>query len=110
MSISTDVKEIFAKMPEVFLPEKAAGLNKTIVMDLSGEGGGQWTIKLVDGAISIDEGEDGSPHLTLRMAAVDFIDLIHGRANPMNLFMAGKIKVEGDVTLAMKFQDLFAQS
>jgi putative sterol carrier protein len=110
MSISTEVKEIFAQMPGAFLPEKAAGLNKTIVIDLNGEGGGQWTIKLADGNISIDEGEDASPHLALRMAATDFVDLIHGRANPMNLFMAGKVRVEGDVTLAMKFQDLFDQS
>jgi hypothetical protein len=42
MSVADDVKEIFDEMPGAFLPEKAAGMNKTIQIDLNGEGGGQW--------------------------------------------------------------------
>ena len=41
MSVTDDVKEIFDEMPDAFLPEKAAGMNKTIQIDLNGEGGGQ---------------------------------------------------------------------
>jgi putative sterol carrier protein len=43
------------------------------------------------------------------MEASDYVALVNGEANPMNLFMAGKIKVEGDITLAMKFQEMFDQ-
>lgn len=109
MSVADDIQEIFKEMPSVFLPEKAAGLNKTIQIDLSGEGGGQWFIKLADGNIAIDEGQAETSHLTLRMTAGDFVDLVHGRANAMALFMGGKVKVEGDITLAMKFQEIFAR-
>ena len=41
------------------------------------------------------------------MEASDYVALVNGEANAMNLFMAGKVKVEGDVTLAMKFQEMF---
>jgi len=108
MSVADDVKEIFNQMPAAFLPEKAAGMNKTIQIDLNGDGGGQWAIQIADGAISVNEGQADAPNLTLKMDAGDYVDLVHGRANAMNLFMAGKVKVEGDITLAMKFQELFA--
>ncbi len=109
MSVTDNVKEIFAKMPEVILADKAIGLNKTIQIDLSGEGGGQWILKIADGQISVDEGLADAPNLTLRMEASDYVALVNGEANPMSLFMAGQIKVEGDITLAMKFQEMFAR-
>jgi putative sterol carrier protein len=110
MSVNDDLKEIFNQMPGAFLPEKAAGMNKTIQIDLNGDGGGQWAIKIANGSVSIDQGQVDTPNLTLRMAASDYVELAHGRANPMSLFMAGKIQVEGDISLAMKFQEIFATS
>ena len=107
MSGADDVKEIFEKMPEAFLPEKAGNLDVTIQIILSGEGGGQWMLKIANGQISIDEGLADSPKLTLTMAASDYVALSRGEASAMNLFMAGKIKVEGDVTLAIKFEEMF---
>jgi putative sterol carrier protein len=41
------------------------------------------------------------------MEARDYVALTRGEANPMNLFMSGKIKLQGDMTLAMKFQEMF---
>jgi len=107
MSATDDVREILDRMPEAFVPENAAGLDATIQLDLTGEGGGQWAIKIDNGTIAIDEGQAASPNLTLSMEAGDYAALSLGEANPMGLFMAGKIKVQGDVMLAMKFQELF---
>ena len=94
-------------MPEAFVSENATGLNAIIQLDLTGEGGGQWAVKIDDGTIAIDEGQAESPNLTLSMEASDYAALSLGEANAMGLFMAGKIKVQGDVMLAMKFQELF---
>jgi putative sterol carrier protein len=107
MSVADDVKEILEKMPEAFLPEKASNLNVTIQLELSGEGEGQWILKIANGQISIDEGLADSPNLTLSMAASDYVALSRGEVNSLNLFMAGKIEVKGDVTLAMKFEEMF---
>ncbi len=107
MSTADDIKEIFEKMPEAFRPEKAGNLKATIQLDLSGDGGGQWAIKIAGGEISVAEEQANSPDLTLAMAASDYVAISHGQVNPMNLFMAGKIKLEGDMGLALKFQDLF---
>ena len=37
----------------------------------------------------------------------DFQALISGNLNPMSAFMSGKIKVDGDMGVAMKLQSLF---
>jgi putative sterol carrier protein len=107
MSVAEDVQEIFEKMPQAFLPEKASNLNATIQLELTGEGGGDWVIKVADGAIRVDPGRTQTPHLTLTMATSDYVALSRGEANPVNLFMAGKVKLQGDMTLAMKFPELF---
>jgi len=107
MSISDDLNEIFSKMPEAFAPEKAEGVKAVIQLDLSGDGGGSWQIKIADGQIAAQEGQADSPDLTLGMEADDYVALTRGEANPMGLFMAGKIKLAGDMGLAMKFQEMF---
>lgn len=106
-NVADDIREVFQKMPEAFRPEKAANTKAIIQLDLTGDGGGQWSVKIADGQISVDEGQAHDPNLTLSMAASDYLALTRGEANPMNLFMAGKIKLQGDMGLAMKFQDMF---
>ena len=108
MSVADDLNEIFEQMPQAFIPEKAAGINATIQLNLSGEGGGSWYINIADGQLSTEQGQASSPELTLDMAADDYIALTQGQADPMNLFMAGKIALQGDMSLAMKFQEMFS--
>jgi len=107
MSVADDIQEILSKMPEAFVPEQATDIDAVIQLDLTGDGGGQWAIKISGGTIAIDEGQAASPNLSLSMAASDYVALSIGDANAMSLFMAGKIKVQGDVMLAMKFQEMF---
>ncbi len=108
MSVSDELKEIFDKMPEAFSPEKADGVKATIQLDLSGDGSGSWLIKVENGQIATEQGQADSADLTLGMEASDYIALTKGEANPMNLFMAGKINLQGDMGLAMKFQEMFS--
>ncbi|MCG3210135.1 MAG: hypothetical protein FOGNACKC_03765 [Anaerolineae bacterium] len=107
MSHNNDVQKIFEKMPQALVKDKVNGLNATIQLNLSGEGGGDWQVKFTNGQLNIEPGKSASPDLTLGMPASDYIALTKGEANPMGLFMAGKIKVAGNMTLAMKFQDMF---
>jgi len=107
MSVADDIKEILDKMPQAFVAEKAGDLEATIQLDLTGEGGGQWVVKVADSQIDLSEGETNSADLTLTMEASEYVALSMGEANPVSLFMTGKIKVQGNAMLALKFQDLF---
>lgn len=107
MSVADDIQQVFERLPEAFLPEKAANLKAIIQLELTGEGGGNWEIKIANGNIAVDKNKAESADLTLSMAAGDYLALVRGEANAINLFMAGKIELQGDMNLALRFQDLF---
>ncbi len=101
------VKEAFDAMPDNFKAEAAAGMNTVYQYCIEGEGGGEWNCVIADGALSVNEGKSDSPSVTLTMAAPDFLDLVNGKLNGQMAFMAGKLKIAGDMSLAMKLGAIF---
>jgi putative sterol carrier protein len=104
-----NVAQLFEQMPQAFMADKAGNLNATVQFDLTGDGGGQWYAQVADGKCTVEKGTTANPTATIRMAADDYADLVTGKLNPVNAFMMGKVKVEGDLNTVMKFQTLFAQ-
>jgi putative sterol carrier protein len=87
-------------------PEKVAGMNGVFQFDLSGEGGGVWHVSLADGEGHVAEGPADNAGVVISMAAEDFVALTEGRLDGTMAFMSGKLKVKGDMGLAMKLQTL----
>jgi len=52
--------------------------------------------------------EDQETDCTIEISKEDFGALLKGDLNPMNAFMSGKIKVKGDMGVAMKLQSLLS--
>ena len=102
------VKETFEAMPARFRADKAAGTNAVIQYDISGEGGGTWHAVIKDGACAVNDGPGTNPNLTLQMASQDWLDMLSGKQSGQMLFMSGKLKVKGDMGLAMKLGSMFA--
>lgn len=71
---------------------------------LEGEGGGTYLLDLKD-TLAITTGDVPAACAVL-MATSDFVDLFEGRADGQALFFAGKLRVEGDMGLALKLQTL----
>ncbi len=69
---------------------------------LEGDGGGTWVMNFKDNP-GVVEGE-GEAQCTIKMAATDYVDMVEGKANGQQLFFTGKLKIEGDMGLAMKLQ------
>jgi putative sterol carrier protein len=107
MSTAESVQEIFASMPGRLDPQAAQGVNCVIQFDLTGEGGGQYHSTIKDGAATVTPGPHPSPNMTFIIAAQDWVDMIGGKLDGMSAFMSGKLRISGDMGLAMKFQSLF---
>ena len=108
MASADDIRNLFPVMVERFIPEKANGIAATIVFDLSGDNGGMFWMRIEAGAVSGGEGGAADPAMTLRASADDWYAVATGELNPMTAFMTGRVKIDGDMSLAMKLQTMFA--
>lgn len=87
-------------------PEKLKGINATYQFHLTGEGGGSFYASVKDDGVEVEEGTAETPQVTVSITAADFAGLATGQLNPVMAFMSGKIKIQGDMGLAMKLQQL----
>jgi putative sterol carrier protein len=101
------VKEIFSQMPANINADAAKGMNSVIQFNLSGDGGGNYYVEIKEGTANVQEGTHPSPNMTMTLSASDYVDLIMGKLNGQMAFMSGKLKIAGDMGLAMKMQTLF---
>ena len=101
------VKETFDAMGSRFRAEKASGTNATIQYDVKGDDGGTWHAVIKDGACTVNPGPAANPNLTLEIAGQDWLDMLSGKQSGQMLFMSGKLKVKGDMGLAMKLGSMF---
>jgi putative sterol carrier protein len=100
--------QVFGGMADSFNPAKAAGQQATVQYEISSpEGTHEWAMRIADGRCEVEEGRAESPRVTIRMGLGDFLRLITGQANGMQLFMTGKLKVSGDLFFAQTYQTWF---
>ena len=105
--MADSIKEIFDNMASNFNADKAAGMKAVYQWDITGEGGGKYNADIADGNITVAEGEHASPNITITVGAQDWLDIINGKLDGQMAFMSGKLKVKGDMSLAMKLKTLF---
>jgi putative sterol carrier protein len=99
--------QLFEQIPQYFQPDKAGNTNATINFDLGGPSGGKYWVKIADAKATAGKGEGENPNLTLLADANDFVKIIFGQLDPTAAFMQGKLKIKGDMGLALKFQSMF---
>lgn len=108
MATSEEIAGIFTTMISRFDPSKAEGVNATIQFDLSGDNGGTYWLRIADGKAETGVGQSENPRMTLKANADDFASVLNGSINPMQAFMTGKVKIQGDTNLAMKLMPLIS--
>ncbi|OPL11073.1 MAG: hypothetical protein AVO34_02970 [Firmicutes bacterium ML8_F2] len=104
-----DLKDTLKKFESVAQsadPGKLKGINAVYQFDLSGDGGGVFHVVVEDGKMTTMESAHDNPNITISMTAEDFNNMLDGKLNATSAFMAGKLKVKGDMSLAMKLQSL----
>ena len=82
------------------------GINAVYQFILSGDDGGSWVIDLASESKEVRSGEEESAQCVISMTAPDFMSMIQGSLNPQMAFMTGKLRVKGDMGLALKLQSI----
>lgn len=104
------LSEVFGRMPTLFRADRAGSTNAVIHWGITGRpDGGTDTYEIVvaDGACTVNETPQHDPKLSLTMAPLDFLKIVSGGANPVMMFMTGKLKAKGDLGLAANIANLF---
>ena len=102
----TTASEKLQQMGEKIAEKKsqASAIGAVFKFVLEGDGGGSFIVNLKDNP-GVNQG-DGAADCTIKMTAQDFVDLTEGKANGQQLFFTGRLKVEGDMSLALRLQAL----
>lgn len=101
------IQDLMDKMPSAFLPDKAEGVDVVIQFNFEGDDGGEWYVTIKDGACTTDKGLHDNPTMSLTAVSSDYLDLVTGKLDGMQAFMQGKLKLKGDLNLAMKMMNYF---
>ena len=103
----TTVKEFFQLLPGRLDSDAAEDLDAVYQFDLSGAQGGQYILTICEGTCHIVEGTHSDPHVVLSMAGEDCIKILKGQLSGTAVAMSGRLKISGDIGLAMRLKALF---
>ena len=97
------VKEFFESLESKLNsePSKLAGMNAVYQFQV---GDKTYSVSMKDGKSSVAPAAASEPNCTVTMAETDFLEMITGRLNGQMAFMTGKLKVAGDMGLALKLE------
>jgi len=100
---------IFAGLPGRFQPDKASGVEGEVQWVVTDDGTEYpYVVAVKDGACTTEAGRTESPRVTVTTDAVSFVKMMAGKAAGPQLYMTGKLKLQGDMMLAQRMATFFA--
>lgn len=102
--------EIFRRMSEHVDADKAKGINAVLhwkITDRPDGGVDHYEVVLNDGTCTVSEEASGEPRVTFTVGPAAFLRLVSGAQPGPVLFMAGKLRIEGDLMFASQVATMF---
>lgn len=100
------VAHFFEEMPDRFIPEKAGGVEATVSYNITGRGGGKWTVTIKDGKMILSEGILKNPRVYLVARDRDYHEIVTGKLDGVTAVVTGKMKIEGDVGFMAQLREM----
>jgi putative sterol carrier protein len=94
-------------LPMGFHSDAAPGLKAIFQFDFSGEVEGSCHFRILDGKMEGTAGPAEKPDLTIQTPFEAWMDIMTGKADGQEMFMAGKYRVAGDLSLLIRMGEWF---
>lgn len=102
--------ELFRQMPENLDTAAVGDLRAVVQWRIGGRADGgqdQWQITIAAGRAEVEREGAATPDVAYTIDALEFLKLVAGRYEGPELFLSGKLVVEGDLVLAAQMPALF---
>jgi putative sterol carrier protein len=96
-------REFFEGLPGRIDPERGGALDASYRFDI--EGAGSWRLE-ADGGRAVVTESDAPADCAIRTDENTFLRIVRGEQSPMGAYMTGKVRVEGDLGLALRLRDV----
>ncbi|XP_061874494.1 hydroxysteroid dehydrogenase-like protein 2 [Colius striatus] len=104
------VAETFRIIQGAMSDEHVRATQGVFQFELSGDGGGTWYIDLKSKGGSAGFGKAPVPaDVVMSMASADFVRMFTGKLKPTLAFMSGKLRIKGNMSLAIKLEKMLTQ-
>ncbi|MDG5786113.1 SCP2 sterol-binding domain-containing protein [Evansella sp. AB-P1] len=107
MAIKETFEQLTAKVNEN--PSHIKDFQATYQFNITGETGGVYQLDFSNEKAIFSNDKQFDPKITLELTENDFLKLVNGDLNPTVAYMTGKLKVKGDLSLALKLNTLLKQ-
>ena len=101
------IESLIAMIPKTLPGEKAKGVDTIVQLNVTGSQAGQWNVVVKDGNVNVSKGTHATPQITVTSDTDDVLAVANGKLDPMQAFMQGKAKVQGDISEAMELAKIF---
>jgi putative sterol carrier protein len=104
------LNQVFAQMADHLDPEATSEAEAVVEWRITGRDGGghdRYQVMISKGECEIAREGDEPPSVTYTIGPVEFIRLITGNKSGPELFMTGKLTIDGDLMLAAMVQSWF---
>ena len=109
--MAVDIQHLFNEdIPQQLAkhPDETKAIGAKFQFNITGEGGGEWFLDASDTGPSVMQGQGPGADATITIAAEDLQKMLENpQGNGMQFFSAGKLKVAGNMMLAMKMNKIF---
>jgi len=100
---------VFAGLPGRFQADRAAGVDAQVQWVITDAGEEHpYVVSVADGACTTEAGRVEGPRVTVTTDVVSFAKMMAGKAVGPQLYMTGKLKLQGDMMLAQRMTTFFA--
>ncbi len=101
-----NIKEFILELPQKLHPSVIEGHNTSFHFDITGEGGGQYTVNIADGICTSAEGMEGEAKCKVTSSVETLNGLLDKSINPMMAVFSGKLKISNQGEM-LKYAKIF---